>query len=251
MVRHEACANVYVHIWMVNVNANDHVMIVSLFPYFSSNCHVREMREKFALFNGGNRLDIDAYPQCPGLREQLTSLIRSIPNWSNMTNDEKKERVIQAHLLSDPVRCPLRLRHPPNGIEFGIGCGLCINKDKSSLTATHGDNKTWSGNERLAPSAPPAEEDEKKRSEHKKKSRPGEALITSVQQYARWKKEKVHKLYRKISNFHRPQAVSVADLHPNPALAHANAPAHPPPAHAPPPPPAQIALAPAPVRANA
>lgn len=24
--------------------------------------------------------------------------------------------------------CPLRLDHPPNGIEFGLGCGLCMDK---------------------------------------------------------------------------------------------------------------------------
>lgn len=117
-------------------------------------------------------------------------MIKDTPNWATMSHDEKKDRVVQAHLLSDPARCPLRLRHPPNGIEFGIGCGLCINKDKSALTHVNAEGKTWSGNASASDRLPANAVDEDDKKQGSKRTN----IITSVQQYARWKKEKVHKV---------------------------------------------------------
>ena len=37
-----------------------------------------------------------------------------------------------AKCLSDPASCPLGTRHPPHGIEFGMGCGLCRDDDSKA-----------------------------------------------------------------------------------------------------------------------
>ncbi len=39
-------------------------------------------------------------------------------------SDDKREEALKT-VISDMGSCPLRIRHPPNGIEFGMGCGLC------------------------------------------------------------------------------------------------------------------------------
>ena len=38
--------------------------------------------------------------------------------------DAEKMRLLEK-LQSDPRTCPMRIRHPPNGIEHGMGCSMC------------------------------------------------------------------------------------------------------------------------------
>lgn len=38
---------------------------------------------------------------------------------------------IGTSILSRPSKCPLKLAHPPNGMEFSLGCSLCANMDSS------------------------------------------------------------------------------------------------------------------------
>lgn len=45
------------------------------------------------------------------------------------TEDEKNAKI--AKLLCAPRSCALGVRHPPNGLEFGLGCSMC--EDKQSL----------------------------------------------------------------------------------------------------------------------
>ena len=40
-----------------------------------------------------------------------------------LTDDQKTEKL--AKLMSAPNSCSLGYRHPPNGIEFGVGCSMC------------------------------------------------------------------------------------------------------------------------------
>jgi len=42
-------------------------------------------------------------------------------------NDDQKERKLEA-LVCDPFVCPLKLPHPPNGFEYGLGCSMCEDK---------------------------------------------------------------------------------------------------------------------------
>lgn len=42
-----------------------------------------------------------------------------------MTIAAQLDAVKKENLLCDPTSCPLGTRHAPNGLEWGIGCGLC------------------------------------------------------------------------------------------------------------------------------
>ncbi len=41
--------------------------------------------------------------------------------------DDEKEKKMEA-LTADPASCPLHVSHPPNGLEFGLGCSMCEDK---------------------------------------------------------------------------------------------------------------------------
>ena len=76
---------------------------------------------------GVNKKKLWEYTQCPGLREQVDA----IKNDRKMSDQEKERKMMT--LKADPKRCPLGFAHPPNGIEFGLGCGMCTEKDKKEI----------------------------------------------------------------------------------------------------------------------
>ena len=41
----------------------------------------------------------------------------------SLTDDQKTEKM--SKLLSVSSQCVLGVRHPPNGMEFGLGCSMC------------------------------------------------------------------------------------------------------------------------------
>lgn len=99
--------------------------------------------------SGTNKKKIWEYPQCPALEKRLKAI-----GSNSSLSEEQKEKMCKS-VYSDPVRvwfgfavtvpchsnisfllcrwlnsvvqgsCPLKVKHPPNGFEFGIGCGLC------------------------------------------------------------------------------------------------------------------------------
>ena len=54
-----------------------------------------------------------------------------MPTGANRHKQYEKDRPDQeyihcpAHITGNIEDCPLKMRHPPNGVEFGMGCTLC------------------------------------------------------------------------------------------------------------------------------
>jgi len=79
----------------------------------------------------GNRKKIWEYTQCPGLRERLDAVAAD----RSLSLEEREK--LASNMVSDPKTCPLGVRHKPNGIEYGIGCGLCMQeKDAGKSTVS-------------------------------------------------------------------------------------------------------------------
>jgi hypothetical protein len=66
-------------------------------------------------------LQYEEYNNCPGLQAKLNAI--KADNATYPTREDKDRAMSKC--LSDPSSCPLGTRHPPHGIEFGMGCGLC------------------------------------------------------------------------------------------------------------------------------
>jgi len=92
--------------------------------HFCDNCHKPGVWQNLVnKVKGENKKDISAYPQCPGLVNQ----INMVKNNKNLTAAQK-EAAFKA-LRSDPKTCPGGTRHPPNGFEHGLGCSMCADGD--------------------------------------------------------------------------------------------------------------------------
>lgn len=92
--------------------------------HFCVNCHKPGTWDKLAKHKtGANLKPIEQYQQCPGIREKMNEYIADNPH----SSVEERE-VIFASFISDPDRCPMKKRHPPAGIEFGLGCLMCADK---------------------------------------------------------------------------------------------------------------------------
>jgi hypothetical protein len=74
---------------------------------------------------GRNKLSYDQYNNCPGLAAKL--LVIRNDNINYPTEELKKSAMEKCQ--SDPSSCPLKMRHPPHGVEFGMGCGLCRDEE--------------------------------------------------------------------------------------------------------------------------
>jgi hypothetical protein len=70
--------------------------------------------------SGKNLKRYHEYSNCPHLQSALIELLKMLPDTSPAEQNER-----MAQMLSDPTDCPLGVRHPPHGIEFGMGCGVC------------------------------------------------------------------------------------------------------------------------------
>jgi hypothetical protein len=58
---------------------------------------------------------------------------------NNKELTEKQQNDAMAKLMCHPEKCPLKCRHPPNGLEFGLGCGMCKDEKKSSSSSSAAD----------------------------------------------------------------------------------------------------------------
>lgn len=88
--------------------------------HFCDKCHKSGVWQKLVTFRTGvNKKPIWEYPQCPSLVPQ----IQQIRSDRSLTDDQKTEKF--QGLLSDHETCPLGVRHPPSGFEFGMGCTMC------------------------------------------------------------------------------------------------------------------------------
>jgi hypothetical protein len=68
-----------------------------------------------------NIMKIWQYPQCQGTRTAFANI-------GNSKLHDMSDAQLSA-ILSDPRSCPLKAAHPPNGVEFFLGCGLCTQQD--------------------------------------------------------------------------------------------------------------------------
>ena len=84
--------------------------------------------------SGNNTRKYYEYDNCPGLQAQL-NIIKSDPLYLN----EEEKLLAMTKCLSDPSSCPLGIRHPPHGIEFGIGCGMCKNNNNHQIELSHAE----------------------------------------------------------------------------------------------------------------
>jgi hypothetical protein len=82
--------------------------------------------QNLAVFRTGkNKKKIWEYEQCPSLAKSVEAIGAEVG-----PNEEEKNAKL-AKLLCAPRSCPLGVRHPPNGMEFGLGCSMC--EDRQSL----------------------------------------------------------------------------------------------------------------------
>ena len=97
--------------------------------HFCNACHEQDVWPTLCTFaTGKNARRIYEYPQCEGLAKQIARVMKD----KTLRSPEDKEAACAA-LFSDPASCPLRVRHKPNGVEFGLGCAMC--KDAKAESA--------------------------------------------------------------------------------------------------------------------
>ena len=76
-----------------------------------------------------NKKEIWNYKQCPS----LVPLINNIRN--NRSLNTAQKLVAFKALRSDKKTCPSKIRHPPNGLEYGLGCSMCADNDNDEANA--------------------------------------------------------------------------------------------------------------------
>jgi hypothetical protein len=92
--------------------------------HFCANCHKPDTWKTLAIYKtGANKKAVWEYPQCASLAPKVTA----IGNDRSLSDDAKMKKL--EVLFSDPKQCPLGTRHPPNGMEHGMGCSMCSDKD--------------------------------------------------------------------------------------------------------------------------
>lgn len=99
--------------------------------HFCDKCHKSGTWQELVTFRTGkNKKRIWQHTQCEGLAEK----VKAIGNDIKMTEDQKEEACAQ--LLSIKSLCPLKVAHPPNGLEFGLGCSMCDNKAQNTPSSS-------------------------------------------------------------------------------------------------------------------
>lgn len=101
--------------------------------HFCEYCH-SHYSEFVESCSGINTRPYNKYSNCPSLQAQLDS----IESNSFYATDKEKQSAME-HCLSDPSDCPLGIRHPPHGIEFGIGCGMCRNEESKDSDVAYAE----------------------------------------------------------------------------------------------------------------
>jgi len=98
--------------------------------HFCTGCHKPGVWQKLAVFrSGANKLKLNEYNQCEGIKQQFETILK------NKKMNEKEKLAAMNKVMSDPSQCPLRTAHPPNGIEWGLGCSMCEDKRTESDNA--------------------------------------------------------------------------------------------------------------------
>lgn len=96
--------------------------------HFCDSCHKSGTWQKLCEFRTGkNKKKLWEYPQCAGIQKAMAPIVAD-----KSLSDTEKETKMEA-IVCDPVSCPLHLPHPPNGIEYGLGCSMCEDKKTEKL----------------------------------------------------------------------------------------------------------------------
>lgn len=91
--------------------------------HFCNDCHKSGVWQNLAVHRtGANKQRIWDYPQCAALTSKITKL-RQDPKFAAASEEEQNAQL--AKLEADPQQCPLKRPHPPNGIEYALGCVMC------------------------------------------------------------------------------------------------------------------------------
>jgi len=98
--------------------------------HFCDNCHKPGVWGTLTtMTTGANKKQIWEYSQCPGLKPAIESVQKD----ASLNAAQKLEAF--GKLRSDAKTCPLGIRHPPNGLEFGMGCSMCADKNSDEDNA--------------------------------------------------------------------------------------------------------------------
>eukprot|EP01006_Ploeotia_vitrea_P049935 TRINITY_DN67395_c8_g1_i1.p1 TRINITY_DN67395_c8_g1~~TRINITY_DN67395_c8_g1_i1.p1 ORF type:complete len:1605 (+),score=973.64 TRINITY_DN67395_c8_g1_i1:233-5047(+) len=96
--------------------------------HFCDHCHKSGVWQKLAEFRTGkNKKRIWEYDQCAGIKAQLPKIVND-----NSLSITEKEALCEK-IMCDPTKCPLKIAHPPNGFEYGLGCSMCEDKKNAHL----------------------------------------------------------------------------------------------------------------------
>lgn len=80
--------------------------------------------------SGTNKKRAWEYSNCASLDKKCKAIAAN----ASFGSDDERDKAC-AKMVSDVTTCPLKVRHPPGGIEFGIGCGLCRGVETKSAPA--------------------------------------------------------------------------------------------------------------------
>ena len=91
------------------------------------NCHKSGVWQQLTVFRSGkNKKKMWEYDNCASLKP----LVEAVGKDASLTEEQKNAAI--GKLLSAPKACVLGVRHPPTGIEFGLGCSMCEDSQSSS-----------------------------------------------------------------------------------------------------------------------
>ena len=95
--------------------------------HFCDKCHKSGVWQQLTVFRSGkNKKKLWEYDNCQSLRPQVDALGKD----ASLSEEQKVAAI--GKLLSAPKACVLGVRHPPTGIEFGLGCIMCEDSQSSS-----------------------------------------------------------------------------------------------------------------------
>ena len=98
--------------------------------HFCDSCH-SNWSNLVEYNTGTNKKRMWEYSTCSSLDKKCKAMAAN----SLFATDADREKAC-ARLVSDPSNCPLKVRHPPSGVEFGIGCGLCRGAESTAPAAS-------------------------------------------------------------------------------------------------------------------
>ena len=95
--------------------------------HFCDKCHKSGVWQQLTVFRSGkNKKKLWEYDNCASLQPQVDAIGKD-----NSLTEEQKTNAM-GKLLSAPKACVLGVRHPPTGVEFGLGCSMCEDSQSSS-----------------------------------------------------------------------------------------------------------------------